>query len=78
MRLLPEIEITEEEALPRPKLICPVCGFEHEIRSLNDGGEDDRYYFIPLKGCVLEDAEFNTRKGAIKAMKNLIKAFKEK
>jgi len=69
-----KIEVSGER-IPEPKLICPVCGVEHEFVTPNDSHE---VYFESNPLCPFSYAVFEDYKVATVAMKNLITAMKRK
>jgi len=68
-------EVTGEE-VPEPKLICPVCGVEHEIIEL-EGCREVYYEFVNDKKCPLFYAQFGEDESAESTMKALIKAMEK-
>ena len=65
----------EGEVVPEPKLICPVCGAEHEIFF---NYNENCFYIKGLIDCPFFNSMFKTEIIAKQAMENLIEAMEPK
>lgn len=66
--------MTKEQKETPKKLICPVCGVEHNIDT-EPHYEILMYYFVTDEDCPLHNAEFQKKEIANDAMQKLIYAF---
>lgn len=68
----------EGEEIPEPKLICPVCGVEHEFEHIETLEGDYWQINNDTDNCPFQSAKFDYMESANTCMENLIKAMENK